>query len=186
MSPIKKTSKVDIIKAAFEILQEKGIEKVSARDIAKKLSISVQPIFYQFNSMDDLKRELLQYALNYYQKFLFEPREDMPKYKAIGINYIRFAKENPNIFKFIFMGEYHIKIDNFAYFDKSYEDAEIILKDQKNISEDQVKNFHLKMWIFTHGIACLVANNTCEFNEEQIKELLTDEFQTLVEVMSKN
>ena len=56
MPSSKKTTKEDIIKASFGILKEQGIEKVTARDIAKKLNSSVQPIFYQFKNMDDLKK----------------------------------------------------------------------------------------------------------------------------------
>ena len=34
--------------------------------------------------------------------------------------------------------------------------------------------FHLKVWIFTHGIASMVATGTVAFTDEQIEELLTD------------
>lgn len=175
-----KKSREDIIKSAFEILREKGIEKVSARDIAKKLNSSVQPIFYQFNTMEDLKKELLNYVLNYYQTFLLNIKGNSPKYKEIGLNYIRFAKEEPNLFKFIFMGNYNIKIEEFSYFDKSYEEVEKTLQTQNNISIEIVKKFHLKMWIFTHGIACLVANNTCNLSDKEISDLLTEEFDILM------
>ncbi len=36
------------------------------------------------------------------------------------------------------------------------------------------------MWIFTHGIATLVANNTCNLTDEQISKLLSYEFQALM------
>lgn len=36
----------DIIKTAFQIVSENGIESVNAREIAKNLKASVQPIFY--------------------------------------------------------------------------------------------------------------------------------------------
>lgn len=45
MYSVKKTSKVDTITAAFEILQEKGIEKVSTRDIAKNFSVENVDIY---------------------------------------------------------------------------------------------------------------------------------------------
>ena len=180
MSSAKRVQKEDIIKASFSILLEKGIDKVNARDIAKKLNISVQPIFYRFDNMDDLKQNLLQYSLNYYQEFLLDTKGSVPKYKEIGINYIHFAKQNSNKFKFIFMGDYHIKIEEFAYFDQSYEEVEKILQVQNKISSDKVKKMHLKMWMFTHGIACLIATNTCDFTDDEISMLLTEEFQALM------
>lgn len=65
MAGVKKIQKNDITKCAFEILRDSGIEKVNARAIAKKLNCSVQPLFYQFKNMSELKDELLNYALKY-------------------------------------------------------------------------------------------------------------------------
>ena len=36
------------------------------------------------------------------------------------------------------------------------------------------------MWIFCHGIATLVANNTIYLTDQQIQELLSYEFQALM------
>lgn len=36
------------------------------------------------------------------------------------------------------------------------------------------------MWTFTHGIATMIATKTCEISEEQISEMLTDEFKALM------
>lgn len=180
MAGVKKIQKSDIIICAFEILRNSGIEKVNARAIAKKLNCSVQPLFYQFNNMSELKDELLNYALKYYQNYILNFNQEISRYKQIGLNYIKFASEEPNIFKFIFMGNYHIDINNFENFDGSYEIVEEILKDNNNISLNQAKKIHLKMWMFTHGIACLIATNTCYFSNNYISELLTEEFKALI------
>lgn len=180
MPSSKKTTKEDIIKASFEILKEQGIEKVTARDLAKKLNSSVQPIFYQFKNMDDLKKELLKYSLEYYHEYISKTNENNAKYKEIGKNYIKFAKEETNIFKLIFMGDYHIKIDNFREFDPSYKEIEQILEEKYKITKEEVRKFHLKMWMFTHGIACLIATRTCDFSDKEISKLLTEEFTALI------
>ena len=36
------------------------------------------------------------------------------------------------------------------------------------------------MWIFCHGIATLVANNTIYLTDDQIQQLLSDQFQALM------
>ena len=166
-------------------MKESGIEKVNAREIAKKLKCSIQPIYYQFNTMEDLRKELLDYTLDYYIDFIFKFDSDDPKYKQIGLNYIRFAKEETNLFKFIFMGDYKIKIEDFEYFDRSYKEVEKILQKQNDLTEEIVKSFHLKMWMFTHGIACLIATNTISFTNEEISTLLSDEFISLLNNVMK-
>lgn len=179
MSSVKRISKEDIVEAAFSCLREKGIEGVNAREIAKRLNSSVQPIFYRFKNMEELKQALLDYSLDYYRKFLLDFKGNTPKYRQIGLNYIRFAREEANVYKFIFMGDYKIKIEEFAFFDKSYTEVEKTLQIQNELSTEMAKKFHLKMWLFVHGIACLIATNTCIFTEEEISVLLAEEFQIL-------
>ena len=43
-------------------------------------------------------------------------------------------------------------------------------------------SFHSKMWLFTHGIATLIATSTIKFNEQEISELLSYEFKALLEM----
>ena len=45
MSGISKIKKEDIINTAFEIIRKNGENALSARDLAKKLNCSIQPIF---------------------------------------------------------------------------------------------------------------------------------------------
>lgn len=179
MASVSRITKEDIITSGFEIIRKKGIDGVNAREVANKLNSSVQPIFYRFTNMEELKQELLKYSLEYYQNYILDFKENIPKYRQIGLNYINFAKEESNLFKFIFMGDHQIKIEEFAFFDKSYNEVEKTLQIQNKLSLSKAKKFHLKMWLFVHGIACLIASNTCIFSNEEIEKLLAEEFQIL-------
>lgn len=179
MASVSRITKEDIVKAGFEIIREKGIDRVNAREVASKLNSSVQPIFYRFTNMEELKQELLAYSLEYYRNFILNFKGDTPKYRQIGLNYIQFAKKESYLFKFIFMGEYQIKIEEFSFFDKSYNEVEKTLQIQNKLSPELAKKFHLKMWLFVHGISCLIASNTCIFSDEEIGKLLAEEFQIL-------
>ena len=48
------------------------------------------------------------------------------------------------------------------------------------LSFEEQKKFHVKVWIFTHGIACLVATNTVEFSDEEIEKLLTESVKHMI------
>lgn len=183
-----KVQKENIIDAAFELIRENGIEKLTVRDIAKKLHCSIQPIFYQFNTMEELKKTLLEYTKNYFNEFLFDVKadSDLPRYKETGMNYVRFAIEESNLFKFIFMGNYDIKIEEMAYFNRSYDEVANILRIQNDLSREIAKKFHQKMWLFTHGIASLLATHTVEFSDEEISNLLTEEFQAILSIVMKD
>lgn len=44
------------------------------------------------------------------------------------------------------------------------------------IFKRKIKQFHIKIWIFTHGLATLMATHLCQFTEEEIDEMLTNIF----------
>ncbi|GIM55546.1 hypothetical protein CAPN005_21930 [Capnocytophaga cynodegmi] len=54
-----------IIETAFEMVRREGFSVLSARNIAKKIGCSTQPIYWTYKNMDDLKSEVCQKALTY-------------------------------------------------------------------------------------------------------------------------
>ena len=177
-----KISKDMILDAAFKIAREEGIEKISNREIAKNLDCSIRPIYYQFENAQEMQKELYLKIEKYFYQFLMDNMvDDIPKYKQIGIHYIKFAQKEKKLFQILFMGDMGLTPNAFiSKSGKDYEDIEKLIKISTNLDEEEIKDFHTKMWIFTHGIATLVANNTVHLEEEQIKELLSNEFQALM------
>lgn len=177
-----KIQKEDILNIAFEIVRKKGIEGLNVRAIANELNSSVQPIYYQFKNFEELQKELYEKIEKYFYSFLLEHTiKEIPVYKQIGINYIEFAKQESNLYKILFMTEN--KLPPKEFISKNNKDFKEIAKYvyiSTELKDDDLKEFHIKMWIFAHGIATLVANNTCKFTDEQISKLLSDEFQTLM------
>lgn len=181
MSKPTKITKEIILEKALEIIRTQGIEKVSNREIAKKLNSSIRPIYYQFKNSEELYNELLMKMETYFYSFLLDNEiEDIPKYKQIGINYIKFAKEETNIFKALFMKKNNLVVENFIGQIKEFKEIEKFVKVSTNLKNEEIKSFHVKMWIFTHGLATLIASNTINFNDQQIRDLLSYEFQALM------
>ena len=181
MSKPTKITKEIILEKALEIIRTQGIEKVSNREIAKKLNSSIRPIYYQFKNSEELYNELLMKMETYSYSFLLDNEiEDIPKYKQIGINYIKFAKEETNIFKALFMKKNNLVVENFIGQIKEFKEIDKFVKVSTNLKNEEIKSFHVKMWIFTHGLATLVASNTINFNDQQIRDLLSYEFQALM------
>ena len=176
-----KITKEIILNAAFEIVQKKGIDGLSNREIAKKLNCSIRPIYYQFKNVSELNKELYVKMEKYFYKFLLDNiKTNIPAYKQVGINYIKFAQKEKNIFKALFMSDTNLFVSEFITKDEDYKELEKIIKDCTKL--DDVMSFHSKMWIFTHGIATLIATNTIKFSEQDISELLSCEFNALLEM----
>ena len=176
------TSREDVINAGLKIIRESGIDEVNARAIAKILNTSVHPIFHHFKNMDELKRVLFDEALEIYKGYVQkEDRSDIT-YRTIGISYIQFAKEQPNLFKWIFMNETEMTLNNFITHDKVYKYIENVISKETKMDNETILSFHQKMWFFTHGIATLVANKTCSLTDKEINEFLVQEFYALLKL----
>ena len=188
MAKTTKITKEKILETALEIAKEKGLEGVSNREIAKRMNSSIRPIYYQFKNVFELNKELYKTILKYFYNFLINHAiPNMPKYKQVGINYIKFAKEENQLFKILFMTNSNMLLDDFVMND--YEDFQEIIKIVKNstnLVDDDSKSFHMKMWIFTHGIATLVATKTINFSDQEIEDLLTKEFKALMSLAKNN
>lgn len=177
-----KISKDMILEAAFEIARQDGIEKLSNRELANKLKCSIRPIYYQFQNVEEMQKELYLKIEKYFYKFLMDNMvDDIPKYKQIGINYIKFAKKEKKLFQTLFMSELGLTPNAFiSKVGEDYKEIEKLIKISANLKDNDIKEFHTKMWIFCHGIATLVANNTICLTDKQIEELLSYEFQALM------
>lgn len=176
-----KITKEMIVDAAFEITREKGINEVSNREIAKKLNSSIRPIYYQFKNSKELNEALMKKIGKYFYVFLLNGIDyKIPPYKQIGINYVKFAKEEPNLFKILFMSNYNQTVEKFVFEDEDFKEVADMIKISTKLSDEDLKGFHVQMWIFTHGISCLCATNTIDFSNDNINDLLSRGFQAFM------
>lgn len=166
----------EILTAALSLAREKGISAVTARGIGEKLGSSSKPIFSLFENMEEVLSAVMQEAYELYQNYL---KEDMaggkyPPYKAAGMAYIRFAKEEKELFRLLFMrNRSHESIE-----DKEEKNPLLELIQQNlGISEEDACLFHLEMWIYVHGIAAMLATDYLELDEEFISRVLTDGYE---------
>ena len=102
-----KVTKEMIVDAAFAIAREAGVENINARTVSERLHCSTQPVMYHFATMEELKRTVYAKADLYHSEYLMTMKKP-PKGAALGIgmNYIRFAIEEPHLFRFLFQSDY--------------------------------------------------------------------------------
>lgn len=171
-----------ILDTAFDIARSGGLKDVSNREIASRLGCSIRPIYYQFKNTDELKGELYAKIEKYFYTYLMDNmRDDIPPYKQVGINYIRFAREESHLFRILFMSDTNLLPMGFVTKDEDdFRELAKFIKFSTKLSDDDIKTFHVRMWLFAHGIASLVASNTVVFSDTQIEKLLSYEFQALM------
>lgn len=176
MPPKCKFTREEIIQTALDMTRRSGIESVTARALGEKLGSSSRPIFSLFQSMQEVHQEVMLAANVLYQEYL---KQDMsegryPVYKAGGIAYIRFAKEERELFKLLFMRDRsneHITDDS----EELREFTQIIMQNT-GLSEQDAFMFHLEMWVYVHGIATMIATSYFEWQWDTISQMLTDAY----------
>lgn len=171
---IPKNTREAIVLGALEIVKEKGFDGVKARDVAKKLNCSIQPIFYQFKNMEELKLAVYEKIYEIYKEYMLSGENTNTPYKEMGNSYVRFARDYPELFKILFMQKTEVNSSNFMQIDHLAD--KVISEGQKftGLSFDEQKDFHLKVWIFTHGIATLVVTGTISLSNEEIDKIIAD------------
>lgn len=176
MPPRVKIKKEDIVAAGIEIVRECGADALNARNVAARLKCSTQPVFSNYATMGEFRADVMKAADAVYQRYLAEGMADdkYPPYKASGMAYIRFAKEERELFKLLFMRD---RSGEQAAEDGA-EGEELIALVRKNVGveEDEARLFHLEMWVYVHGIATMMATSYMSFEEEMISRILTDAY----------
>jgi len=178
MPPKIKITEEAILDAALELTREKGIASVNAREVAKALGCSIQPVFRNFQSMDNLKKDLYKKAENIYGDYTNRGMEGhrIP-FLGFGMAYIDFAKKEKNLFKLLFMSD-EFKDKSIIDMIKEEGNQSIVgmVSSMTGLCRDKAEQLFMDIWLMTHGIASLVATNDLEVSEEQIAKILKDSF----------
>lgn len=176
MPPKVKISRQDIIDSALSLLREGGDDSLNARRIASALGCSTQPIFSNFSSMEELEDCVTLAAHELYLGFLKNEAKSgkYPAYKSFGMAYIRFAKEERELFRHLFMCDRRGK--EFKLTSDFDESVEMIMR-ANSVSREKAQLMHLEMWVSVHGIATILATSFLELDTELISDMLTDIYQ---------
>ncbi len=173
MPPKTRITKDDIIKTTIKLVREKGTDSINARSIASALNCSTQPIFSNFESMEELEEAIIISAYDQYLNFIKSEVETgkYPEYKSFGMAYIRFAKEEKELFKLLFMRD-RTKED--YSFSPDFEESVKMIMNANGISKEKATLIHLEMWTCVHGIGTMLATSFMPLEWNLISDILSD------------
>lgn len=184
MAPKVKFTKTEIISAALELIRNHGSEALGSRSLAKALGCSTQPIFSNFVDMEELEEEVITAAYEHYLSFLSREAESekYPRYKAFGMAYIRFAKEERELFKLLFMRD---RLGDQSVSSPDFRESVEMIMEANGLSEGSATLMHLEMWAFVHGIATMIATSFYSPDSELIAKMTSDVYSSLREKFIK-
>lgn len=173
MPPKVKITKEDIINAAVEIVRKEGAEALNARTVASRLNCSTQPVFSNFATMEELRFAVVKRADMLCQEYISrEAEQGGPVYKASGMAYIRFAKEEKELFKLLYMRDRSGEIleDTIEFGDY----MESVVQRNTGLDVETARLFHLEMWAYVHGIAVMFATGFVSLDWDLVSKMLSD------------
>ena len=173
MPPKFKFKREEIVEAAVNLTRRGGVDAVTARGIAGELGVSTQPIFTCFKNMEEAKEEVRIYAEKLCHNYLEKGVEATIPFFGFGMAYIRFAKEEPELYKMLFInpdkkGESMletlsgIRLIVINSIEKTY-----------RFNEKESKRLFRDLWLVAHSISTLCVGGICPYSDEEIAKILT-------------
>ncbi len=156
-----------VVDAAFDVTRAAGAENVNARTVSEKLSCSTQPVMYHFARIEELKRAVYQKADLFHTEYLMNIDPGKGVMLSIGLNYIRFAIKEPNLFRFLFQSGFAVEASLFEMINS--DELKPLLAAMQNameMTEKQTKEVFTTIALFAHGYASIIANNSLEYDEK--------------------
>ncbi len=163
-----------ILEEAFALVREEGHDALRVRRLAARLSCSTQPVLYQFQTVEELRRAVYRRADEFHTAYIMALTGAYPDpMLEIGMRYIRFAHEEPALFRFLFQSG--------SFGGRSLEEliaepapGELIAMLSREAGLDPARAEELFRGVFTavHGWASLLANNAMAFDPESAARTL--------------
>lgn len=169
MPPKIKTDKEAVITAAFQVAKSGGVTSITAKSVAAALNTSVAPIFRVFKTIEELRTDTVTHIYEFYIDYLKEYPYQRSKFFTYGLGYIEFAKIYPYLFDALMeygffapdaVGE--IVSSQFGFIEDS-------VTSLSSLNPEQAQQLLYHVWLYTHGIACLVCKGSLNLTEEKKK-----------------
>lgn len=186
MPPKPKYTKEQIIAAALDIVARNGVEALTAKELGHALNTSTTPIFTVFHSMQEVQDAVKAAAMVRFESYAHKAGQDMPVFKQVGMQMILFAKEEPQLYQLVFMSA-NSAVKSFeevyAHLGSVADECLTAIQTDYGLSRGPAKTLFEHTWIHTFGIGALCATGMCNFSEEQISKMLTQDFTAMMALL---
>lgn len=183
MPPKPKFTREEIVAAALKVVSQSGINALTAKSLGNALNTSATPIFTVFNSMQEVTDEVKSATMELFESYAHKTDSDMPIFKQVGMQMILFAKEESNLYQLMFMSEnsdVRSFADIYTHLGSVADECLRAIQTDYGMSLEDAKMLFEHTWIHTYGIGALCATGMCDFTQEEISKMLTQDFTAMM------
>ena len=175
MPPKVKYQKEEMINAAVEIVRDKGISALTARELAAFLGVSTRPIFTYFDTMEQLKAEVYTYAKELYREYILRGLEAPIPNLGVGQQYLRFAKNEPELYKYLFLSPPDgVKGGAMEVLRMSQELVRGSIMHTYNMDADTADKYFRDLWLVAYSFTTLIVTGECPYTDDEISAIFTE------------
>lgn len=174
MAPKNKFTKEEMVEAAMRVVRAKGINGLTAKTMADELGTSTQPVFTAFGSMDTVKQEVYAAAVHVYDSYVDTGLKEKIPFFGVGIEYIRFAREEPELYRFLFLTQTQ---DQECSAMKSMRHLQELVRPMLvsiyHITTAEADLYFRNLWLVVHSLSTLIVTGDCPYSDREIGQILT-------------
>ena len=175
MPPSVKFTKGQIIDAALRVTRAGGIGSLTARALAAELGASTRPMFTYFDTVDELKHEVHEATKGIYRKYLERGLAGPVPFLGVGQQYIRFAREEPELYKLLFLekpdGAGGGAMEALQF---SQELVRESLMRIYRMDEFEADSYFRDLWLVAFSFATMIVTDDSTFTDEQMSAVLSE------------
>lgn len=186
MPPEAKYTPEEIVSTALRIVREEGMPALTARSLAAALGTSPRPIFTACGSIEQVRRAVLDKAQELYAHYVGKGLRQTPPFKGVGEQYLRFAADEPVLFRLLFMkppaeGDGPPPVHHaLAGMDRNYEQILDSVVNTYGLTRKQGERIYGHLGVYAHGYAAMIATGLSKYDADLLSAQLTDIFTALL------
>ena len=175
MPPRVKFTKEEIVEAALRVTREGGIDSLTARSLAAELGASTRPMFTYFETVDELKHEVHEAAKGIYKTYVERGLAEPVPFLGVGQNTIRFAREEPELFRLLFLqkpdGADGGAAEALAFSQDLVRDSIMGIYKMDAYEADC---YYRNLWLIAFSFCAMIAAGECPYTDEQMSAMFTE------------
>ena len=169
MPPKVKFQKEEIVQAALDVIRQKGVSALSAREVATKLGVSTRPIFTYFASMEQLKAEVYAAAKEQYRQCLEKGLTESIPFLGVWKQFLGFAKKEPQLYRLLFL----TPPDSISGgVQESLRLSQALARESLmrvyHMDEKTADCYFRDIWLVAFSFATLTVTGNCAYTDEEI------------------
>ncbi len=183
MPPSVRFSREAVMAAAYELIRREGESALNARAVARELGGSTQPIFRLFSGMEELHDAVVDQAIQDWKaRLLIRIKDSAFPYLSIGMAYLLFARDEPEIFKLLFMRD---RVSDGSDSNYNLDWGIPLIEDAVKVDLETARKLYQHNWLFCHGLAVTIATKYIPcISECKMKELLVESMQATAQLLN--